>query len=67
MLEKSEYLLLRHADAPSLQSSCPETDPAYPLLSLCASVDTKTREAIHLRLVSLLHEFLSRTLAVPTR
>ena len=54
---KPEYMLLHHADAPSLQASCPDSDPAGPLASLCNSVDDETREAVHARLVSVLQEF----------
>ena len=59
---KPEYMLLHHADAPSLQAACPDSDPAGPLAALCNSVDDETREAIHTRLVSVLQEFFNRVL-----
>ena len=59
---RSEYLLLHHADAPALQTECPESDPAEPLSALCNSVDAETREAVHARLVSVLQEFFNRKL-----
>ncbi|HJD98256.1 dienelactone hydrolase family protein [Mailhella massiliensis] len=59
---KPEYLLLKHADAPSLQAPCPASDPAGPLASLCNSVEPETRDAIHARLVSILQEFFNRVL-----
>ena len=62
MDHRPEYMLLNHADAPSLQAPCPSSDPAGPLASLCASVDPETREAIHARLVSVLQEFFNRVL-----
>lgn len=63
MLKKnSEYMTLHHADAPALQTECPDADPAMPLASLCNSVDTETREAVHARLVSVLQEFFNRAL-----
>ncbi len=60
--KNTEYMLLHHADAPSLQTECPDADPAMPLASLCNSVDAETREAIHSRLVSVLQEFFNRVL-----
>ncbi|WP_418764759.1 alpha/beta hydrolase family protein [Mailhella sp.] len=60
MLHRSEYMPLHQADAAALQAECPESDPAGPLASLCASVDQETRTAIHSQLVSSLQEFFNR-------
>ena len=60
--QNTEYQLLHQADAPSLQTTCPDADPAMPLASLCNSVDEETREAIHARLVSMLQEFFNRVM-----
>ena len=62
MHDRPEYMLLHHADAQALQTECPESDPAMPLTSLCNSVEPEVREAVHVRLVSVLLEFFDRVL-----
>lgn len=60
--KNTEYQLLHQADAPSLQTTCPDADPAMPLASLCNSVDAETRDTIHARLVFMLQDFFNRVM-----
>ena len=62
MLKNAEYDVFSHADACAFQAACPEGDPAYPLSSLCRSVDDDERTSLHQQLVWHATSFFSRYL-----